>query len=155
MGITNVSTFMLGPERWDATLMYEGVFDNPVQHHNMTHNQKGDGYKGVQKIDAFHMEQYAYVIQRMKDIKESDGSTMLDNSIVAYGAGLGDGATHQYYDLPLIVAGRAQNQMKQGRFLKVKSGTLNSNLWLSFAQMMGLEMESFADSQGGISELWV
>ena len=113
MGITNVSTFMLGPERWDATLMYEGVFDNPVQHHNMTHNQKGDGYKGVQKIDAFHMEQYAYVIQRMKDIKESDGSTMLDNSIVAYGAGLGDGATHQYYDLPMIVAGRSQNQMKQ------------------------------------------
>ena len=32
MGITNVSTFMIGPERWDATLMYEGVFDKPVQH---------------------------------------------------------------------------------------------------------------------------
>ena len=154
MGITNVSTFMIGPERWDATLMYEGVFDKPVQHHNMTHNQKGEGYKEVQKIDIFHMQQYAYVIQRMKEIKEADGSTMLDNSIVAYGAGLGDGSTHQYYDLPMIVAGRAQNQMKQGRFLKVKSGTLNSNLWLSFAQMMGLEIDSYADSTGTISELW-
>ena len=154
MGITNVSTFMIGPERWDATLMYEGVFDKPVQHHNMTHNQKGEGYKEVQKIDVFHMQQYAYVIQRMKEIKEADGSTMLDNSIVAYGAGLGDGSTHQYYDLPMIVAGRAQNQMKQGRFLKVKSGTLNSNLWLSFAQMMGLEIDSYADSTGTISELW-
>ena len=154
MGITNVSTFMIGPERWDATLMYEGVFDKPVQHHNMTHNQKGEGYKEVQKIDVFHMQQYAYVIQRMKEIKEADGSTMLDNSIVAYGAGLGDGSTHQYYDLPMIVAGRAQNQMKQGRFLKVKSGTLNSNLWLSFAQMMGLKIDSYADSTGTISELW-
>ena len=154
MGITNVSTFMIGPERWDATLMYEGVFDKPVQHHNMTHNQKGEGYKEVQKIDVFHMEQYAYVIQRMKEIKEVDGSTMLDNSIVAYGAGLGDGSTHQYYDLPMIVAGRSQNQMKQGRFLKLKSGTLNSNLWLSFAQLMGLEMDSYADSSGVISELW-
>ena len=154
MGITNVSTFMIGPERWDATLMYEGVFDKPVQHHNMTHNQKGEGYKEVQKIDIFHMQQYAYVIQRMKEIKEADGSTMLDNSIVAYGAGLGDGSTHQYYDLPMIVAGRAQNQMKQGRFLKVKSGTLNSNLWLSFAQMMGLKIDSYADSTGTISELW-
>ena len=155
MGITNVSTFMIGPERWDATLMYEGVFDNPVQHHNMTHNQKGEGYKGVMKIDHFHMQQYAYVIKRMKEIKESDGSTMLDNSIVAYGAGLGDGSTHQFYDLPMVVAGRAQKQMKQGRFLKVNSGTLNSNLWLSFAQMMGLEIDSFADSDGGVSELWV
>ena len=40
------------------------------------------------------------------------------------------------------------------RFLKVKSGTLNSNLWLSFAQMMGLEIDSFADSTGPISGLW-
>lgn len=154
MGITNVSTFMLGPERWDATLMYEGVFDQPVQHHNMTHNQKGDGYKELQKIDIFHMQQYAYLIQRMKSIQESDGSTMLDNSLITYGAGLGDGSTHQYYDLPMIVAGGAQGQIKQGRFIKVKSGTLNSNLWLTMAQLMGLEIDSYADSTGVISDLW-
>ncbi|MEC9004742.1 MAG: DUF1552 domain-containing protein [Planctomycetota bacterium] len=154
MGITNVSTFMIGPERWDATLMYEGVFDKPVQHHSMTHNQKGEGYKGVQKIDIFHMQQYAYVIQRMKEIKESDGSSMLDNSLVLYGAGLGDGATHQYYDLPMIVAGKSQGQLKQGRLLKLKSGTLNSNLWLTVARFMGLEIDSFADSTGVISDFW-
>lgn len=154
MGITNICTFMIGPERWDATLMYEGVFDKPVQHHNMTHNQKGDGYKEVQKIDLFHMQQYAYLLQRMKEIKESDGSTMLENSLVAYGAGLGDGSTHQYYDLPMIVAGRAQGQIKQGRLIKMKSGTLNSNLWLTFAQLMGLEIDSYADSTGVVSDLW-
>lgn len=154
MGITNISTFMVGPERWDATLTYEGVFDKPVQHHNMTHNQKGDGYKSLQKIDIFHMEQYAYVLKRMKEIKESDGSSMWDNSIVTYGAGLGDGATHQYYDLPLIVSGKAQGQIKQGRFIQCKSGTLNSNMWLTIAKLMGLERDSYADSTGVISELW-
>lgn len=154
MGITNVSTFMIGPERWDATLMYEGVFDKPVQHHNMTHNQKGNGYKELQKIDIFHMEQYAYVIRRMKEIKESDGSSMLDNSVISYGAGLGDGSTHQYYDLPMVVAGGAQGQIKQGRFIRLKSGTLNSNLWLTYAQLMGLDIDSFADSTGVINDLW-
>jgi hypothetical protein len=154
MGITNVCTFMLGPERWDATLLYEGVFDQPVQHHNMTHNQKGDGYKDLQKIDIFHMQQYAYLLQRMNAIKETDGSTLLDNSLIAFGAGLGDGATHQYFDLPMIVAGKAQGQIKQGRFIKMKSGTLNSNLWLTIAQLMGLEMDSYADSNGVISDLW-
>lgn len=154
MGITNVCTFMIGPERWDATLMYEGVFDKPVQHHNMTHNQKGDGYKELQKIDLFHMEQFAYVVNRMKSIGESDGSTLFDNSIVTYGAGIGDGATHQYFDLPMIVAGKAQGKIKQGRFIKCKSGTLNSNLWLTIAQLMGLEQQSFADSSGVISDLW-
>ena len=154
MGITNISTFMIGPERWDATLLYEGVFDKPVQHHNMTHNQNGNGYKEVQKIDIFHMQQYAYLLKRMKEIKESDGSSMLDNSLITYGAGIGDGSTHQYYDLPMIVAGKGQGQVKQGRFIKLKSGTLNSNLWLTIAQLMGLEIDSYADSTGVISDLW-
>ena len=154
MGITNICTFMIGPERWDATLMYEGVFDKPVQHHNMTHNQRGKGYLELAKIDLFHMQQYAYVIKRMKEIKESDGSTMLDNSLVTYGAALGDGATHQFYDLPMVVAGRGQGQIKQGRFIKAKSGTLNSNLWLTLANLMGLEIKSYADSHGVMSDLW-
>ena len=155
MGITNICTFMIGPERWDATLMYEGVFPKPVQHHNMTHNQqKGDVYKAVQKIDIFHMEQYAYILSRMKSIKEADGSSLLHNSLVVYGAGLGDGATHQFFDLPLILAGNGRGQIKQGRFIKCKSGTLNSNLWLSLAKLMGLEIDSYADSTGVISHLW-
>lgn len=154
MGITNISTFMIGPERWDATLMYEGVFDEPVQHHNLTHNQQGEGYKQVQKIDQFHIEQFRYVLNRMKELKDSDGSSLLENSILTYGAGLGDGATHQYFDLPMIVAGKAQGQIKQSRFIKCRSGTLNSNLWLTIAQLMGLEIEQFADSTGVISDLW-
>jgi hypothetical protein len=154
MGITNVATFMVGPERWDAPMLYEGVFPKPVQHHNMTHNQKGDGYKNLQKIDIFHMEQFAYVLSQMKTMKDTDGSTLLENSLVTYGAGLGDGATHQYYDLPLILAGTSQGQIKQGRFLQCKGGTLNSNMWLTIAQLMGLELDSYADSNGVISDLW-
>ncbi|MFO0869697.1 MAG: DUF1552 domain-containing protein [Pirellulales bacterium] len=154
MGITHICTFMIGPERWDATLMYEGVFDQPVQHHNLTHNQKGDGYKDLQKIDDFHMRQFAYLLQRMKAIPEADGSCLLDNALVTYGAGLGDGATHQYYDLPLIVAGRAQGQIKQGRLVKCPSGTLNSNLWLTCARLMGVNLPRYADSTDVISDLW-
>ena len=155
MGITNVSTFMIGPERWDASLMYEGVFPKPVQHHNMTHNQKKEEVaKELQKIDIFHLEQLSYVITRMKEIKESDGTSLFENSLLTYGAGLGDGATHQFFDLPMIVAGKGQGQIKQGRFIKCKSGTLNSNLWLTLANLMGLELDSFADSNAVISDLW-
>ena len=73
---------------------------------------------------------------------------------MTYGAGLGDGATHQFFDLPLIVAGRGQGQVKQGRLLRCESGTLNSNLWLTLARLMGLDIEQYADSTGVISELW-
>ena len=155
MGITNVSTFMIGPERWDASLMYEDVFPKPVQHHNMTHNQKKEEVaRELQKIDIFHLEQFSYVISRMKELKEANGTNLFDNSLITYGAGLGDGATHQYFDLPMIVAGKGQGQVKQGRFIKCKSGTLNSNLWLTLANLMGLELDSFADSTGIISDMW-
>lgn len=148
MGITNVCTFMLGPERWEAPMLYEGVFDKPVNHHTLSHNQKGDGYKAVQKIDVFHMQQYAYVLQRMKEIREPDGTSLLENSLVTYGAGLGDGATHQYFDLPLIVAGTGQKQIKQGRFVQCQSGTLNSNMWLTLAKLMDVKIDQYADSSG-------
>ena len=155
MGITNVSTFMIGPERWDASLMYEGVFTKPVQHHSMTHNQKKEEVaKELQKIDIFHLQQLSYVISRMKEIKEADGTSLFENSLLTFGAGLGDGATHQFFDLPMIVAGKGQGQIKQGRFIKCKSGTLNSNLWLTLANLMGLEIDSFADSNAVISDLW-
>ena len=54
----------------------------------------------------------------------------------------------------MILAGKAQGQIKQGRFIKCKSGTLNSNLWLTFARLMGLEIDAYADSTGVISDLW-
>ena len=107
MGITNVSTFMIGPERWDASLMYEGVFPKPVQHHSMTHNQKKEEVaKELQKIDIFHLEQFSYVISRMKEIKESDGTSLFHNSLVTYEAG-GDRATHLFRP-SMIVAGKGQ-----------------------------------------------
>jgi hypothetical protein len=155
MGLTNVCTMMIGPERWEASLRYEDLFPKPVNHHQMTHNQKkGDMHKELLKIDVFHMQQFAYLLSRMKTVRESDGSSLLDNSIVSCGTGIGDGATHQYFDLPMIVAGKAQGQIKQGRFIKCKSGTLNSNLWLTMAKLMGLDMKSYADSTGVISDLW-
>ena len=151
MGITNVSTFMIGPERWNAPMLYEGVFENPVEHHKMSHNQKGEGYKKLQQIDLFHMEQYAYLLSKMKSMKEADGSSLLHNSVVACGVGLGDGATHQYFDLPLILAGGAQNQLKHGVHIQCKNGTPISNAWLRVAQLMGVELDHFSDSTGTLN----
>ncbi len=155
MGITNVTTMMIGPERWNAPMLYESVFDKPVVHHSMSHNQKGDRYKKLQEIDRFHMEKYAYVLSRMKAVKEPDGSSLLDNSIVACGVGLGDGATHQYFDLPLILAGKAQGGLKNGFHLQCPNGTPLSNAWLTIARQMGLEVDRFSNSTGTLSALAV
>lgn len=150
-GLTNVATFMVGPERWDTPYMFESLFDKPRSHHGMSHNQT-KMIDDLLKVDRFHMEQYVYLIEKMDRIEQSDGTTLLDNTLFTYGSGLGDGSTHQYNDLPIIVAGGGK-RVNAGQHINMPEGTPLANLWLTQARMMGLDMERFADSSGTIEQL--
>lgn len=151
-GLTKVATLMVGPERWDTPYTYETLFDKPMSHHQMSHNQN-KFLPQLLKVDRFHMEQFAYLLTRMDGIQEANGSSLLDNTIFTYGSGLGDGATHQYTDLPIIVAGSGGGQLKTGHHLHCADGTAVANLWLTQAQVMGLKLDRFADSTGTVSDL--
>ncbi len=149
-GLTNVATLMIGPERWDTPYRFESLFDKPMSHHQMTHSP----HKFVEQllqIDKFYMEQYAYITQKMDSIVETDGSTLLDNTIFTYGSGLGDGTTHQFNDLPILVAGGGRLGLAQGRHIHVADETPLANLFVTQAQAFGMEIESFADSTSTIS----
>jgi len=151
-GLTRVATFMVGPERWNTPFMYEGLFDKPVSHHKMSHSQQKFA-DDLLKVDRFHMERFAYLLEKMDSIKEADETTLLDNTIFTYGSGLGDGATHQYSDLPIIVAGSGRGKFKTGQHLNCATGTPLANLWLTQAQAMGIRRDRFADSTGVIPQL--
>lgn len=151
-GLTNVATVMIGPERWDTPYRFESLFEKPMSHHGMSHNQK-KFVKQLLQVDRFHMEQYAYLVEKMDGIRESNGSSLLDNTIFTYGSGLGDGATHQYTDLPIIVAGSGGGSLKTGQHLHCSDGTPLANLWLTHGQIMGLNAERFADSTGVVDQL--
>lgn len=147
-GLTNVTTFMVGPERWDTPYMFEGISEKPLSHHQMSHNQT-KMIDNLLKVDRFHMEQYVYLLDKMSKVEEADGTTLLDNTLFTYGSGLGDGSTHQYNDLPIIMAGGGR-QTKTGQHINMAEGTPLANLWLTQARMMGLDMKRFADSSGEI-----
>lgn len=151
-GLTNVATFMIGPERWDTPYTYESLFDKPMSHHQMSHNQ-ARFMKQLLRVDRFHMEQFAYLAQKMDSIQEADGSSLLDNTIFTYGSGLGDGATHQYTDLPIIVAGSGGGRLQTGKHLHCADGTPLANLWLTHGQVMGLKGKRFADSTETVQQL--
>jgi hypothetical protein len=152
-GLTNVATFMVGPERWDTPYMFDGLFSKPRSHHQMSHNQT-KMIDDLLKIDRFHMEQYAYLVAKMKSIEEANGNSLLDNTLFTYGSGLGDGSTHQYNDLPIIMAGGGK-RVKSGQHINMPEGTPLANLWLTQARMLGHPMQNFADSTGTIDELLV
>lgn len=151
-GLTRVASLMVGPERWNTPFMFEGLFDKPISHHLISHEQQEYGEELLQ-IDRFHVAQFAYLLERLDSIPEADGSTLLDNTVFTYGSGLGDGATHQYNDLPIIVAGSGSGSFRLGQHLHCADGTPLSNLWLSQAQAMGVKRDRFADSTGTIPQL--
>lgn len=151
--LTRVATFMVGPERWDTPYMFDGLFDKPRSHHQMSHDQT-HMIDDLLRVDRFHMEQFAYLVDRMLNIQEADGSTLLDNVLFTYGSGLGDGSTHQYNDLPIVMAGGG-TRVKSGQHINLAEGTPLANLWLTQARLMGLTLESFADSQSLIDDLLV
>jgi hypothetical protein len=168
-GLTNVATFMVGPERWDTPYLFESLFDKPKSHHMMSHNQ-GRYVDDLIKVDYFYMEQFAYLCDRMNRVEEANGKTLLDNIIFTYGSGLGDGSTHQYSALPIIIAGSGGGKFITGKHLNVsaKSGLVKkvggtyktpeggvplANLWLTQAKAMGLKLDRFADSTSTISSL--
>jgi hypothetical protein len=152
-GLTRVATMMIGPERWDTPYTYEGLFDKPMSHHQMSHNQRRF-VEQLERVDEFHMRQFAYVVERMAAVREADGSTLLDNTILTYGSGLGDGGTHQYNKLPIIVAGSGGGKLRSGgRHLHCGKETPLANLWLTQARALGVKSERFADSTGPIGRL--
>ena len=151
-GLTRVATFMVGPERWDTPYMFDGLFDKPRSHHGMSHNQT-NMIDDLLRVDQFHMEQFAYLIQRMDSIQESNGTSLLDNTLFTYGSGLGDGSTHQYNDLPIIVAGSGGGKFKTGQHVNMPEGTPLANLWLTQARGMGLKMDRFSDSTNEVRSI--
>ena len=118
----------------------------------MSHNQK-KYVEDLEKVDRFHVEQFSYVVEKMDTIKEADGRSLLDHTMLTYGSGLGDGATHQYNDLPIIVAGSGGGKLTTGHHVHCADGTPLANLWLTIAQSMGIRSDRFADSTGSISNL--
>lgn len=153
-GLTNVATLMIGPERWDTPYLFEEVSKDPLSHHKMSHNPI-EYARQLEQVDEFHMRQFAYLVEKMDAIREADGSTLLDNTLFTYGSGLGDGSTHQYDRLPIIVAGQGGGRIKTGRHLQCAEGTPLANLWLTQAAALGLKRDRYADSTGVISDILV
>jgi hypothetical protein len=141
--LTRVATLVIDPERWDSPRMYHGLFDQPQNHHVLTHTKGDEAKVAVAKIDRFHVEFYAHVVERLK------ATGLLENTTLVMGSGISDGDQHNYADLQVLIAG---GSMKRGHFHFEGKRPL-ADLWLTLAQQAGVKQERFADSAGTLAEL--
>ncbi|MCH2204331.1 MAG: DUF1552 domain-containing protein [Lentisphaerales bacterium] len=102
--------------------------------------------------DAAQTKLFSYMIDRLKDIKEIDGSRLFDNVILTYGSGVRSG--HANINLPVIVTGGGQGKIKPAGYIELAENNRRlSNLWLTILQSAGIEQEKFSHSTGTISEI--
>jgi hypothetical protein len=106
----------------------------------------------VGKINTFHVEQFAYLVGKLKSVKEGEG-TLLDSCMVAYGSAIGDGNRHTHHDLPILLAGKGGGSIKSGRHVRYERETPLNNLWLAMLDRMGATTEKLGDSTGKLDGL--
>lgn len=143
---TRIGTFMFAHDGSNRSFPEVGVGDG---HHSLSHHQgKEEALEKIAKIDRFHAEQFAYFLGKMREVKEADGRSLLDHSMVVYASGLSDGNRHNHDDLPVILAGGAGGRLAAGRHVKLPGEQPMTNLYLTMLDLMGAPQPSFGDSTG-------
>jgi len=110
----------------------------PESYHALTHTQVDPvNFDAKLKIlDTYHAGEFAYLIGRMKAIKENNG-TLLDNSLAMWTSEIGDGVSHSP-NIPMILAGKAGGALPAGRFMNL-SNTPHQRLLISILHAFGLK----------------
>ena len=90
----------------------------------------------------------SYYLEKLRSTKEGDGS-ILDNSMVLYGAGLSDANLHLYTDLSLVLAAGKNTGIKGGMHVRYPNRTPMTNLLLTMLDVANVpNMEKLGDSTG-------
>jgi hypothetical protein len=126
----------------------------PDAHHPLSHHQDNpEKMARLAKLNAFHVSLFGYFVEKLKATKDGEG-TLLDNTLLLYGSGMGDPNTHNALNLPtMVVAGRAID-IRGGvhRRYPVESARL-TDLQLTLLEKLGLPEERFGDSAGKLDLL--
>ncbi len=149
--VTRVITFQLARETSNRTYPEIGV---PDPHHPLSHHGNDPAkIARMSKINHFHVSLFAEFLGKLKATPEGNG-TLLDHSTYLYGSGIGNPNVHDHSNLPILVAGGAAVGMKGGRHIKYAKPTPLANLHLTLLDKAGVHLDSFADSNGKVDELF-
>jgi hypothetical protein len=144
--LTRVITLMLGHEHSGMTYPQIGV---PDAHHPISHHQQEpEKVARVAKINAYHMQMFAKLLEKLQATPDGDG-TLLDHVTMMYGAGIADSNSHSPIDIPMILAGGGAGHLKGGRHVRFKNMPL-ANLHLTLLDQFGVHQDRIGDSSGRV-----
>lgn len=149
--VTRIATFVYANEGSNRSYRHINVSEG---HHDLSHHgNNAEKLEKIARINRFHIEAFAYLLDRLKNIREGDG-TLLDNCMILFGSGNGDGNRHNHDDLPILLAGKGSGSLGTGRHVRYRPNTPLCNLFLSMLDRMGVQnVERFGDSTERLGRL--
>ncbi len=142
--MTRVVTFMFGHEGTNRNYTELGAQDG---HHSLSHHKgSSSAIDLLKKVDRYQSEMLAYFLEKMKSTKESDGTSLLDNSLIVAGGGLSDANNHVHNDVPIALFGGGQGRIKGGQHIRYNSDPL-SNLHVTTLDIFGVPSEEYLSSE--------
>ncbi len=117
-------------------------------HHTLSHHgNKPEKHASISKVNQYHVTLLKHLLQRLDSIQEGD-RTLLDNSVIMYGSGLGDGNRHNHDDLPIAAFGSGGGRLKTGQHIVLPKDTPLTNFYRTMLEVGGIGVDSFSDSTG-------
>ena len=148
LDLTRVITIMLGREFSGMTYPQVGV---PDAHHPVTHHaMEPEKIAKVAKINAYHVQLFAYLLERLRATPDGDG-TLLDHITLMYGTGLSDCNAHSVTNVPVVLTGGGAGWLKGGRHIRYNNLPL-ANLHLTLLDRFGVHWDRLGDSTGRVDD---
>jgi hypothetical protein len=143
--ITRVFTMIFSRELSTRTFPNIGV---PEQHHPTSHHRNDPELIAKKaRIDTYHVQLLTYFLTKLQATRDGDGS-LLDQSLIMYGGGMGDGNLHRHSDLPCLLAGGLGGRFKTGQHLAYPANTPMANLLVTILDKAGIRIDKMGDSTG-------
>ncbi len=123
-----------------------------IDSHTMSHyHGKGPEYlEASLKRDWAQSELLSGLLDKLKSVREPDGSSLLDHTTVAYGSNIR--TAHSLDNCPTLLAGHGAG-LKMGENIVLPKDTPLCNAWLTLLHGAGVPLEKFGDSTGTLSKL--
>jgi hypothetical protein len=122
--------------------------------HGASHHQEDPvQIRRYADINRYHVSTLAYFAEKLRAIPDGDG-TLLDQSLILYGTNMGNSNQHMHYDVPHILVGGANGQLKGNRHLAYdRKAVTTGNLLLSVLDLYGVHKDVQGDSTGRLAKL--
>jgi hypothetical protein len=143
--MTRVFSFMLGHEASGRSYAFLGC---PEPHHSTSHHKNTpESLDLYARIGSYHMVKLAAFAEKLRNTPDGDGS-LLDTSIIYFGAGMSNGLVHDRHNPPAVLLGRANGRLEGNRHIAVENEEPTSNLLLAMGDKLGAELDSIGVSTG-------